>query len=380
MAFYVNDVSGRCDVTGDLEVVSYGVSPNVTVLYTVSTTCIVSFECKNINIAGTAFNLQQGTVNVDVKEYASATNVVLLVRSGTDKANLVFNARKLIWTGSNESLSYTTGAIFVGYNHAGKAIITVDEITNGGNGGTNMITVAGVLGSTYIKCPKVINNFTGFATVGLLITNQIPYFRFEGNIYSNNTGSLAGGVCSAIQQGSSYPHYVEIIGDIYVDENYAMYVNNGPARIKYSGNMYGRNTGTGLTINGSWPGPFPNGGAVPVTFLVYIGLEVSTGVVHSYVWFKDATLNQFASGSVCIYKRQAYMPGETSQYLQLDNVDFWVDGESFCINGDTTAVQNKIQVNACNSNVIVSPTITQVGENILINSSLVSYDNPYSNT
>lgn len=380
IAFDVNTAFGKCNVSGDLEVTMFAGSTSVVVLNVGGASSTVSFECKKITIGGFAFNLQQGNVTINVKESASSSNVVLLL-STSSTSSLVFNAKKLIWTGNNETLSLSTGAIFIGSNYGGKAIITVDEITNTGSGGTNMITVSGINGSVYIRCPKVINNFNGFATVGLMINNQIPYFRFEGNIYSNESGSLAGGVCSAIQQGSTYTHYVEIIGDIYVDQNYAMYVNNGPARIKYSGNMYGRNTGGGLTINGEWPGPFPNGGAVPVTFLVYIGLETSlTAIEHSYLWFKDATLNQFASGSVCIYKKQAYLPGETSQYLQLDNVDFWVDGESFCINGNTTAVQNKIQVNACNSNVIVSPTITQVGENILINAALISYDNPYSNT
>ncbi len=385
VAFGVNDISAKCKITGDLEVISSGLTQNVTVLQVLTINAVVFFECKNINVGGIAFNVQQGTTTVNVKEYASATSIVLLIGNGNSDASLVFTAKKLIWTGDSESLSILSGPIYMGYGHAGKTIITVDEITNEGSGGCDMITLADVPGSTYIKCPKIVNNFAGFGTVGLLTTNRIGFLRVDGNIYSNATGSLAGGICTAIAEYTNYDHYVEFVGDIHVDENYALLMYNGPAKVKYSGNMYGNNTGSGtVEIGTNWPGPFPNGGTVPITSLVYMLRQttVSNPTITSYLWIKDSTLTQFSSGSTCIYKEQALLtpgPVETSQYLQVDNTVFWVDGESYCIDGNTTAVQNRIQVNACTSNVVVSPNITQIGENILINSQLVAWDNPYSN-
>jgi hypothetical protein len=386
IAFNVNDVSARCKVTGDLEVISSGVIQNVIVLQVLSATAIVFFECKSISIKGIAFNIQQGSTTVQVKEYASADNIVLLVRSGTNKSNLNFTAKKLIWTGEDESLDIIGGVVYIGYAHAGKSIITVDEMTNEGTGGCDMITVADVPGSTYIRCPKIVNNFAGFGTVGLLTTNRIGFLRVEGNIYSGAPTSLAGGICTAIAEYTNYDHYVEFVGDIYVNENYALLMYNGPAKVKYTGNMYGNNTGRGVvTIGTNWPGPFPNGGGVPITSLIYMLRQttVSTPTITSYLWIKDSTLTQFASGSTCIFKEQAFLtpgPVETSQYLQVDDTVFWVSGESYCIDGTTTVAQNRVQVNACTSNVIVSPNITQIGENILINAQLVAWTNPYSNT
>jgi len=385
VAFNVNDISAKCKVTGDLEVISSGLTQNVTVLQVLSNTAIVFFDCKNINIGGTAFNIQQGITTVNVKEYAKANKIVLLIRNGTNKSNLVFTAKKLIWTGDSESLSIFSGIIFMGFQHEGKTIITVDEMSNEGTGGCDMITLSDVPGSTYIKCPKIVNNFTGFGTVGLLTTNKIGFLRVDGNIYSSAAGSLAGGICTAIAENTNYDHYVEFVGDIHVDKNYALLMYNGPAKVKYSGNMYGNNIGDGsVSITTVWPGPFPNGGVTPVTSLIYIlkQIVISNPTITSYLWIKDSTLTQFASGSTCVYKYQADLtpgPVETSQYLQVDNTVFWVDGESYCIDGDTIAVQNRIQVNACTSNVVVSPSITQIGENILINSQLVAWDNPYSN-
>lgn len=385
IAFTVNDASARCKVTGDLEVVSTGLTQNVTVLQVLSTTAIVFFECKNINVGGNAFSIQQGTTTVNVKECAKANKIVLFIGAGSSTSNLVFTAKKLIWTGNNEALAIFSGVIYIGSAHAGKSIITVDEISNEGTGGCDMITVADVPGSIYIKCPKIVNNFAGFGTVGLLTTNRIGFLRVEGNIYSSAAGSLAGGICTAIAENTNYDHYVEFVGDIHVDKNYALLMYNGPAKVKYSGNMYGNNIGDGsVSITTVWPGPFPNGGVTPVTSLIYIlkQISISNPTITSYLWIKDSTLTQFADGSTCVYKYQADLtpgPVETSQYLQLDNVVLWVDGESYCIDGNTTAVQNRIQVNACTSNVIVSPSITQIGENILINSQLVAWDNPYSN-
>lgn len=385
VAFNVNDASARCKVTGDLEVISTGITQNVNVLTVSSSTAIVYFQCKNINIGGTAFAFSNGTTTVDIKEYASADNAVVRITGGIAKSNINLHAKKLIWTGDDESLVLTKGVVVMYGNHAGKTFISVDEMENTGTGGCNMITVADVPGSTYIKCPKIVNNFSGFGTVGLLATNRIGFLKVEANIYSNATGSLAGGICQAIGEYTNYDHYVEFIGDIYVEENYGLLVYNGPAKIKYTGNMYGNNTGSGtVNIGTNWPGPFPNGGTVPITSLVYILRQttVSNPDTVSYVWIKDSTLTQYSDGSTCIYKEQALlMPGsvETSQYLQVDDTVFWVNGESYCIDGNTTAVQNKVQVNACTSNVIVSPTITQQGENILINSNLISWNNPYSN-
>ena len=383
--FNVNDVSARCKVTGDLEVISSGLVQNVNVLTVSSSTAIVYFQCKNINIGGTAFAFTNGTTTVDIKEYASANNAVIRILGGTSKCNINFHAKKLIWTGNDEFLVITKGIIFMGSNHAGKTFIDVDEMENTGSGGCNIITVADVSGSTYIKCPKIVNNFAGFGTVGLLATNRIGFLRVEANIYSNAPGSLAGGICQAIGENTNYNHYVEFIGDIYVEENYGLLMYNGPAKMKYTGNMYGNNTGSGtVNIGTNWPGPFPNGGSVPITSLVYMLRQtpVSNPTITSYLWIKDSTLTQYSDGSTCIYKEQALLTTgavETSQYLQVDNTVFWVNGESYCIDGNTIAVQNKIQVNACTSNVIVSPTITQQGENILINANLNPWNNPYSN-
>lgn len=387
--FNVNS-AGKCHVTGDGEFYTdpSGVSSTTpAVLYTPVAGADVFFECKKVEVAnatgfGSAFAIFNGNVTIKVKESVSATFQCLLIRTGTALVN--FSCPVLIWKGLNETLNTLTACVLIGYDFAGKAVITVDEMKNTSSGGTNMIAIGSISGSAIIKCPKVVNNFNGFGTVGLFLINKIGYFRFEGNIYSSEIGSLAGGIWSSVQEGTNWNQYTEIVGNIYVDTNYAIYLNNGPGIMRYSGNIWGNNDGSQF-ITGTWPGPPTNSGSIPVEFLIYIGYQttLSNPTTISQLYLKDCALHQMQKDAIAIYKSQAFlMPGtvETSQYLQLQNVSMYVeDGDgTYCIDGSTFIANNDVHLIGCVSNSPVSANITQLGQSVISDVTMEAYyDNVY---
>jgi hypothetical protein len=375
-AFAVSD-NGTCNVSGDAHFTGSAIA-----LYTTGTSCVVNFECKSIDTVSNAFFLQNGTIYATVKDYVKSEAICLNVRSGN--ADVVFSAKSLIHTGTPASFGFANGCFLGGYNHTGRVFVSVDEMTQTVGGG-NMIMVTGNSGAIYIKCPKVVNNFSGFATVSLFLSNIQNFFKFEGNIFSGSIGSLAAGVWCSVQdnQTNTWNQYVEIVGDIWVDTNYAMYVHNGPTKLKYTGNIYGNTDGTQL-VNSTWPSAIPNGGSVNLVSLIYCAMNVTSSspspATYWSIWLKNVTLNQFAAGGNCIYKKQAYLfpgPVETSQYLQLDGVTmFTVDGGSgTSIDGDFAAVNNEVHINAVVSNSPVSANITEVGGTITNDATLESYSN-----
>jgi len=372
-------------VTGDLEITS---TSSISAIYVDSPNCNVSFELKRIDVVGNGLFLRNGKITVNVKEDVRGTNTCVYARSnGT--LNLSFKADKLIWTGnstlSQTSVNFFTGCVYMLNGSTGKVVIDVNEMSCL-YGGTNMIGFSGARESTIIKCKKIVNNFTTYPTLGLFVANTVNYLRVEANIYSGIAGSKAAGIWSSVQENTNYNQYVEFFGDIYVDTNYAMYVNNGPAVLRYTGNMWGNNDGT-MQVGATWPGGIPNGTGVNLTSLVYLGRQVIASNPNTVyqLYFKDCSLNQMATGANCIYKTQALlMPGsvETSQRLQLQNVSMYVfdAGAGVCIDGDFTAVNNDVNISACVSNAPVSANITELGDTIVNDATMMSYyDNAYFN-
>jgi len=428
--FIVNDFR----VTGDLEIVLSGNANCALTIIGLTPGTSAFFECKSLinntsnlgKLISIANNQPNGSITIIVKEDIIARLLGIEILYINPTSHLIINANRLIHKGTSEGFNLNSSLIRItgGDAPAGSITINANEIRSEGVGGCNPILVSGYGGSIIIRCPRLVNNFTGYPTANIFVINRVPYFKFEGNMYSNQEGSLAAGVWTSVDQyqtklSNYWPNNFEIKGDIYVDQNYAMYINNGPARLKYSGNIYGNNSGdAGLTI-GLWPDPIPNSvpSAIVVKSLIYIGRQNDFDCVTcpntfgsemvSYTWLKDATLNQFAEGASCIYKYQGYLaaPGgpyyntgvlyEATQYLELDNVRMYVpiSEGAYCIEGETPGVpppdlvgygpgivhilDNSVQINACAANMPVSPAITEEGEPVLINSNLIGDNNTF---
>lgn len=421
-------------VTGDLEAVMTGTANSVLSIAGPFVNSTPFFECKSLinntdnlgKLIDILMSQPNATLTIIIKEDLIARLAGIQIGYVHPTSNVIINANRLVHKGTSESFNIFASLIYIsgGTQETGAITINANEIRSNGTGGCNPIVVQGYGGSIIIRCPRIVNNFTGYPTANIFVINRVPYFKFEGNMYSNEEGSLAAGVWTSVDQlytklSNFWPNNFEIKGDIYVDQNYAIYINNGPARLKYSGNIYGNNSGdAGLTI-GLWPDPFPNSvpSAILVKSLIYIGRQNDFDCVScpnpfgsemiSYTWLKDATLNQFAEGAFCIYKYQGYLaaPGgpyynagvlsEKDQYLELDNVRMYVpiSEGAYCIEGETPGVpppdlvayppglihilDNSVQINACAANMPVSPNITEVGEPVLINSSLIGDNNTF---
>jgi hypothetical protein len=375
--------AGKCHVTGDAEFYfdSRGGGSSQGVLYT-GAGALVFFECKSITMEGNGIFLTAGRVTINVKQFISATAVCLKI--ATSSADVNFTCPLLIWNGIDETLNLTTACVQVGFDYQGKAVITVDEMRLGSSGGTNMVSIGSITGSVILKCPKIVNNFSSFPTVSLFLVNRIGYFRFEGNIYSSVAGSKAGGIWSSVQESTNWNQYTEIHANIYVDANYGIFINNGPAKMKFKGNIYGKTDGT-ITFADDWPDTIPNGTGLTARALVFMIRQnpISKPDFGASLWMQDCTLVQTSEGALAIWKSQTYLGGvstETSQYLQLESVSMYVPKAEavYCIDGDGIGVPNNVNVNGCVANVPKSPNITVVGEPILIDAAMQEYyDNLY---
>lgn len=377
-AFPVTD-NGTCNVYGDAQFTGSG-----TALLASGATCTVNFECRSIQTLTNAIFISNGTIYANVKEYIKSSTFCLRMW-GLGNANVILHAKSMVFTGSPTSYNFSGGCILHGQGQSGKVFISVDEMTQTVGGGAPIVSggTPGNQGSIYIKCPKLVNNFSGFATTSILVANIQNYFRFEGNIYSGAPGSLAGGVWIAVSDNQpTYNQYIEIDANIWVDTNFGMRINNGGGKIRYSGNMYGNNDGSQL-VNVTYPSAIPNGGSVNLTSLIYCGMNSTASspppTTPFGLWIKNASLNQYAAGGTCIYKKQAYLfpgPVETSQYMQLDAVSMYtVDGSlGVSIDGDFAAVNNDVHINGVISNSPVGANITEVGGTITNDATLESYN------
>lgn len=391
--------SAYFNITGDLHIIG-GLAG--VVLAQVSKDTRVHFECKSIDLednvpdlAGGGFGIYcgGGRINVIIKDYIAAPKVPIYSTSTYSDVEAVIKAKKIIWSGNRSHFltscpeSTVAGAIYLLNNaHKGTITIEADEISNRYGGGSQMIVVSNIPQMVTIKCKQLINNWDEYDTASLLLTNILNYVRFEGNIYSNASGSKAAGVWTSVTQLTNWNQYIEIVGDMYLNTNYAFYINNGPTVVRYSGNIWGNNDGSQF-IDGSWPGPRPNGGTRPVRELIYIGYEtpLSNPTTVSQLYLKDCSLNQMATGALAIFKKQALLTTgaiETSQYMQLQNVSMYIeDGDSgYCIDGDSVAVANDVHLIGCVSNAPVSPNITELGQAVVIDATMQTYyDNAYIN-
>lgn len=322
--------------------------------------CNFTMRCKSmqgaigISIAGAAIS------NIEV--FNSVTSAFRCVNVNGTGVHFI-KIKKLILTAAPLSFSFSTSVHLRCFLFSGTLYLESEEMsqTVGGSASIYIDSITST-GSVTFKCPKIINRFTTFVTTTIALANAINYFKFIGNVYCDGVSSKANAILSVVPS-QSVQYVLLDTGEIRTEDGYAYCSTAGRVNCQMSGDIYCK------TANIADPD-------FPIPAAIQLGGEGPFPGSQSTFYFKRGSINQFKTGSVCIYKRMQSTGGlQIDNICKLQNTQLYSSDTGFdSIEGDAPVgpAINSIIISDVISNLAVDANITVNGGTMIIEPLLVS--------